>query len=139
MFEGLVAVANPGWVWGPVDIAFPDLVVEGGAGLLDPVQTAFDDLNRIERAARQLEAARAEALVTAYTLAVEDAAARFGTTAGGRGGPIARSFLKQTAAELQMTEGAVGHLLDTTIEARETMPRTWSAFTEGRAPWRAID
>jgi hypothetical protein len=125
---------------GPVDVRHigPEVELEATWFVVDPVEEAFHVLVRADRESRRTEAARAEALVVAYDLAVEDAAARFRSTRS-RGGPIARSFLKQAASALKMTEGAVGHVLDTTVEATAMMPSTWSVFADGDAPWRAID
>ncbi len=140
MFECGSVRVKPSRSWGPADIPFGDLEVEvDWDAWTDPVQQGFDDLNAIERQMRRLEAARAEALIVAYERSLQDLVERFGSKAGGRSGPGARSFLKQTAAELQMTEGAVAHLLDTAVEARETMPATWAVFLDGRAPWKAVD
>ncbi len=108
-------------------------------GPVDPVQGAFDRVNRAEFRQRLAEAAKIEALLDAYDLAVADLVDRYGRSAGGRSGPAARSFLKQVAAELSMTEGAVGHLLDTATELRDSMPATWRLFTGGWAPWRSVD
>jgi len=124
----------------PVDFCRTGLVLE--ALWLDdepdPVQAAFDDLSRIERQVRLMEAARAAMLVDAYKLAVDDLATRFGTSTD-RGGAAARSFFKQAAAELAMTEWQVAHIVDTAQEAMERLPRTWALFFAGRAPWRAVE
>jgi hypothetical protein len=105
---------------------------------VDAVQAAFDRLPRSERRQRQAEAAKIEALLAAFEVALSDLHDRYGK-AGGRSGAGARSFLKQVAAELQMTEGAVGHLLDAASHLRESMPATWAVFLDGGAPWRAVD
>lgn len=138
MFEGRW-FSHPARRVGPADTALHTLIIENDwLPDPDPVQEAFDDLTRLDREIRRLEAARAEMLVDAYRLAVDDLADRFGTSKD-RGGPGARSFFKQAAADLQMTEGAVAHQVDTATEAMEHLPRTWRAFAEGRAPWRAVD
>jgi hypothetical protein len=105
----------------------------------DPVQAVFDLLQVCEREQRGADARKLETLLDAYVIAVEDVVARFGRSSGGRYGGAAKSFIKQVAAELQMTEGAVGHLLDSAGDARSLLPATWRAFLEGRAPWRAVD
>ncbi|MDH2444546.1 DUF222 domain-containing protein [Amnibacterium sp. CER49] len=105
----------------------------------DPIHAVFNTLKAAEREVRRAEATRVEALLAAYDLTLADVVARFGRTHGGRGGSAARSFLKQAAAEVGTTEGALGRQLDTAIEVRTTMPLTWRAFLEGRAPWRAVD
>jgi len=92
-----------------------------------------------EREQRGADARKLETLLDAYVIAVEDVVARFGRSSGGRYGGAAKSFIKQVAAELQMTEGAVGHLLDSAGDARTELPATWQAFLDGRAPWRAVD
>ncbi|HET6824842.1 MAG TPA: DUF222 domain-containing protein [Amnibacterium sp.] len=106
---------------------------------VDRVQAAFDRVKRMEIRQRLAEAAKIEALLDAYEVAVADVVDRYGRSTGGRCGPAARSFLKQVAAELTMTEGAAGHLLDAASDLRESMPATWAAFLEGRAPWRSVD
>ena len=105
----------------------------------DAVQAAFDRLKRLEFRQRLAEAAKIVALLDAYGLAMTDLADRFGKSTGGRSGPGARSLLKQVAAELRTTEGALGHLLDTATDARETLPATWGLFVGGWAPWRAVE
>ncbi|WP_297343812.1 HNH endonuclease signature motif containing protein [Amnibacterium sp.] len=125
-----------GWSGGPE----PPLAVEcGWFEPVDAVQVAFDLLKRREAQQRIAEARRIEALLDAYELATADLVERFGRSAGGRSGSGTLSFLKQVAAELQMTEGTLGHLLDAACDLRESMPLTWQRFIEGRAPWRAVD
>jgi hypothetical protein len=135
--EGRTASGAPlGWSGG---LESPVVVQADWFEPADPVQAAFDRLKRMERRQRAAEAARIEALLAAYELATTDVVERFGPAAAGRSGAAARSFLKQVAAELQTTEGAMGHLLDAATDLRDTLPGTWRRFLDGSAPWRAVD
>lgn len=96
-------------------------------------------LEGLDRDLRRADADRTLALIAAFETSMEDLAGRFGEQYGRRESLGAQSFFQSIGLRLGMSPLRVAHLVDTAIVLRDRLPRTWAAYLDGHATWRAAD